>query len=725
MLKDCLSPEQLKNYLSGAGVETDALAVELHVAVCACCQQSLQSMLVRVRREFEAEFAEPSSADPSGFSVAEREALLQVATFRSQSTVPVTRAASSVRLPPITLPSRYTPVRWLGSGGMGEVWEVDDSVLSRTVAIKFLKAGLPGIQEIQRLLHEAVLLGRLSHRGVVRVYEVLTEFVAPAIVMEYIPGPSLQTFMTGRLIPAVEAAGFVIQICAALSYAHANQVVHRDIKPSNILLRPHVSQSLKPGEQKLISWEPVLTDFGTAVSALESRLTLTGQIVGTPAYMAPEQAEGETSLTPAVDLYGVGVLLYELLTGRPPFVADTVAATLELVKSGDVPSMRILRPDLPQDLQNICLKCLSRQPQDRYTDAEQLRDDLQSWLDGRPVLARPLSWPARVLRWCRRNKAFTAFIATTTVGILLVSAQSVYFGLTQRALRNRATVAEQVATNNQKLAETRAAELQKSLQSATDVVERLLTAIGPVDTTDAAQVSERKQMLQQAVVSFQNYVAHFCPAGIVAPEHLNSFVQLLWLRLQIDPAKITKDDLERLADSLQSLSQEQKQQPRMLRARLCLCQLQVDYYGRASELDRLHSAFRDWAELQLQQAEQLPAGSPEMFRALRARSGILMNFSAVLQNQGIPVEGAQVAESGIASLERVLAIDRSHPADLLNLLVIADRAARCWQAAGEPAKARAVSERALAHVPGVKIDNPEMQRILQQVLPFLHSQTQQ
>jgi hypothetical protein len=197
------------------------------------------------------------------------------------------------------------------------------------------------------------------------------------------------------------------------------------------------------------------------------------------------------------------------------------------------------------------------------------------------------------------------------------------------------------------------------------------------------------------------------------------------LRLQIDPAKITKDDLERLADSLQSLSQEQKQQPRMLRARLCLCQLQVDYYGRASELDRLHSAFRDWAELQLQQAEQLPAGSPEMFRALRARSGILMNFSAVLQNQGIPVEGAQVAESGVASLERVLAIDRSHPADLLNLLVIADRAARCWQAAGEPAKARAVSERALAHVPGVKIDNPEMQRILQQVLPFLHSQTQQ
>ncbi len=725
MLQACLSAEQIRSYLSGAGVETEAQAVESHIAECASCQQSLQTTLVRVQREFEAEFTESNLADQS-FSIAEREALLQVATFRSQSTAPMTRVKSSDRLPPITLPSRYTPVRWLGSGGMGEVWEVDDSVLSRTVAIKFLKAGPPGIQEIQRLLHEAVLLGRLSHRGVVRVYEVLTEFVTPAIVMEYIPGPSLQTFMTGRLIPATEAAGFLIQICEALSYSHTNQVVHRDLKPSNILLRPLTNQPLKPVEQGLMSWEPVLTDFGTAVSALESRLTLTGQIVGTPAYMAPEQAEGATSdLTPAVDLYSAGVLLYELLTGRPPFVAETVAATLELVKSGDVPSMRILRPDLPEDLQNICLKCLSRQPKDRYANAIQLRDDLQSWLDGRPVLARPLSWPVRLLRWCRRNKAVTAFIATTTAGILLVSAQSVYFGLTQRTLRNRATVAEQIATGNQKLAESRAAELEKSLQSATDVVEQLLTAIGPVNTADAAQVSERKQILQRAIFSFQKYVAHFCPTGIVAPQHLNNFVQLLWLRLQIDPTQITRDDLQRLADSLQKLSEEQNQQPKMLRCRLFLCQLQVDYYGRSGEIEPLHSAFRNWAELQQQRAEQFPAGSPEMFKALRARSGILMNFSGVLQSHGMPVEGAEAAESGVASIERVMAIERSDPADLVNLLVIADHAARCWQTAGEPAKARAVSQRALAHVPGVKIDNPEIQRILQQVLPSLNSHAQQ
>jgi SAM-dependent methyltransferase len=277
----------------------------------------------------------------------------------------------------------YEVLAVLGRGGMGVVYKAMHLRLGRAVAIKMLLAGAAATaEERQRFLREARAAAGLRHPNVVQLHDVGEADGRPFYVMEFVERGSLARKLQGAPQPAGQAAALVATLADAVQAAHDSGVVHRDLKPANVLLTADGT--------------PKVCDFGLA-RPLEggASLTLSGVPMGTPSYVAPEQARGDRSVGPAADVYALGAILYECLTGRPPFRAETAAATLFQVVSDDpVPPAR-LNPQVPRDLQTICLKCLHKQPQSRYASAQALADDLRRFERGEPIAARPVGVVAR------------------------------------------------------------------------------------------------------------------------------------------------------------------------------------------------------------------------------------------------------------------------------------------------------------------------------------------
>ena len=302
----------------------------------------------------------------------------------------------------------------LGRGGMGVVYRARHRALNRPVAVKMLLAGAyAGPQELGRFQREAEAVGGLRHPNIVQVYDAGDIEGRPFFTMELVEGGSLARQLGGTPQPAKRAAELVATLAGAVQFAHRSGIIHRDLKPANILVT--ADGTLK------------ITDFGLARAIDgEDRFTLPGARVGTPRYMAPEQALGKVSaIGPAVDIYALGAILYELLTGRPPFVGESPSETERRVIADEpVPPSR-LNANLPRDLETICLKCLQKNPTRRYASAQDLADDLHRFLDGKPVLARPVGVVERMAKWARRRPA----LATLTTGLFLSLAAASGTGL--------------------------------------------------------------------------------------------------------------------------------------------------------------------------------------------------------------------------------------------------------------------------------------------------------
>jgi serine/threonine protein kinase len=325
----------------------------------------------------------------------------------------------------------YTLHEQLGAGGMGVVYRATHARLNRTAAIKLIRSGASSPGSASRFEVEARAAAKLDHPGIVSIYEIGSDGEQHFLALAYIDGETLAQRIARGPLAAEEAATLLRKICAAVVYAHEQGVIHRDLKPANILLDR--------------SGTPFITDFGLArLESEDQSLTLEGDILGTPGYMAPEQCAGMSDeIGPATDLYSLGAVLFSMLTGFPPFQAATARETLAQVLEHEARSPRQLNSQIPRDLEAICLKCLQKDRRRRYHSVAELEKDLTAFLEGDAIVARPTGIFSRVVNFLRHESRIPQ------CGVLIFAFSLVLFAITAVALHERHEARTEIKVTSQ------------------------------------------------------------------------------------------------------------------------------------------------------------------------------------------------------------------------------------------------------------------------------------
>jgi tetratricopeptide (TPR) repeat protein/tRNA A-37 threonylcarbamoyl transferase component Bud32 len=395
----------------------------------------------------------------------------------------------------------YELLKVLGEGGMGIVYKARQLSLNRPVAVKMIKAArFASVDEVRRFQNESEAVARLDHPNIVPVFEVGQYEDQHYFSMKLIAGESLDKRSKDYLSDPRRAAELLAITAGAIHHAHQRGILHRDLKPANILIdsegRPHV------------------TDFGLAKRVEgDSELTRSGAILGTPAYMAPEQASGKRgAVTTVTDVYGLGAVLYVVLTGKAPFGGDSVIDTLEQVRERPPIPPTKRNPRVPRDLEVICLKCLEKDPRFRYASADALAEDLTLWLAGKPIVARPVGRGERARLWIRRHPATAALAVTSVVAVAAIAAAGIfiaYSGELKRANNvieeSRRTLqsayeSEAVARKRAEASETDASEQRAIAVSARDEARKALDLAS--DLLNAMEITQKSSPELQLLLSF-------------------------------------------------------------------------------------------------------------------------------------------------------------------------------------------------------------------------------
>jgi serine/threonine protein kinase/tetratricopeptide (TPR) repeat protein len=412
----------------------------------------------------------------------------------------------------------YQILDLLGRGGMGVVYKARQTSLNRLVALKMIVGGVPdSAGEVSRFRREAEAVARLQHPNIVQVHEVGEVRGRPYFSMELIEGGTLAQRLAGTPQSAHASAELIETLARAVHHAHTNGVIHRDLKPANILLvsggvvsggwsrskiqgadehgQPPINahhRSLTTHHSPLTTHHPKITDFGLAKMVdTDGSQTTTGTPLGTPSYMAPEQVIGKRDeIGPATDVYGLGAILYEMLTGRPPFRADTPMGTLEQVRTQEPMSPSRLALKIPRDLITICLKCLEKDPCRRYPTAETLADDLRRFLDGKPIYARPTPAWERTWKWAKRRPAVSTLAGTGIAAVIAIIAVILSANSRLQAQRD--------------VAERRRAEATANLRKAREAVDEL-TQVAQEELTRLPKVAPvKRKILEKALRFYQD-----------------------------------------------------------------------------------------------------------------------------------------------------------------------------------------------------------------------------
>ncbi len=471
------SPEQLRAFRRGDLGADESTFIEEHLAGCNSCCRWLESLTEDALAYLVRQAAGSAPAKPG----------------------------------PRFLPG-YEILREIGAGGMGVVYLARQAALGRVVALKQIRAGARADPEtLARFRREAEAVARLDHPNIVRVYEAGEQDGQPYLAMEYVDGGTLAQVLAGTPLAPPVAAELLETLARAVEHSHQRGIVHRDLKPGNILLQmtkdqcPMTKEEMPSSPLVIGHWSlviPKITDFGLArCLGGAGHQTQTGVLLGTPAYMAPEQAGGKIrEVGPAADVYALGAILYETLTGRPPFQGATPLETMEQVVTQDpVPPSR-LQPRIPRDLETICLKCLEKHPSQRYASAAALAEDLGRFRVGEPIRARPASWHERAWKWARRRPTAAALLAVSALALLAGVG-----GLWLHTVRLDAAFQEVAASEARAVEQRRRAE--ENYQQARQAIRRLLDHLNAFHLPDVPRVAQFRRQLQGDVLGYYGAIA--------------------------------------------------------------------------------------------------------------------------------------------------------------------------------------------------------------------------
>ncbi len=567
---DCCDLANLVAYLKCEIPPQLSNAIDQHLASCDRCQDSLKTLI-------------ENGVEPDWLTDY-RDALVPTIEINAAPTAPREIQHSpnppseqDSRLPASAPASQRYQLRHLcGEGGMGRVWDGWDSLMQRRVALKQLRAELHHDGYKQRLLQEASSLARLSHPNIVAVYEVLADERCPMIVMEFVAGPTLAALRKEFIFTEHQAAKILIELTDAIVHAHERGIIHRDLKPGNVLLAWPENVAQHASSIDLAT--PKLTDFGLAKNLSGDELTRAGDLLGTPAYMAPEQTLGRSYLIgPAADIYGLGAILYELLIGTPPHVAENPMATILAVREREPVSPRILRADLSPDMETLCLKCLRKHPKERYASARQLHDDLVAFVEGRPIRARPLSAWSKAIRWSCRHKSMVSAMALGFLFVMTILAGSLWTAKKERRLRLIAEAAQEAAKRSDLASQQeaiRANQAIKDLHQHFDVAlyhvkdlahfviidakdlspheerdlyrKRLTDAIQAVYPDYLKKLPDPSQWSFDETANVVRYVKHLLQAGLDPPHYLPGLDRLRVVIPRIQKENPDQEELHRV-----------------------------------------------------------------------------------------------------------------------------------------------------------------------------------
>jgi len=418
---------------------------------------------------------------------------------------------------------RYRLGPCIGQGGIGKVYEATDMALGRVVAIKRLRLELLTPKSLDRFEREARAQAALNHPNIVALHEFGHHHGFPFLVMERIDGEPLSRLIRDHPLAPRAAAALLIPVARAVAHAHHKGLVHRDLKPSNILLANagemthHDDHAVRVETERPVV--PKIADFGLArVFNDDNDATLTEEFAGTVAFMAPELVSSDPEpASPASDIYSLGVILYVCLTGRQPFQGQDATSTLAMIRELDPVMPSLLIPGLPRDLETICMKCLEKEPARRYARADDLADDLQRFLDLRPILARPAGLFTRGSRWCRRHPGTAAALAVTAASIVIMTIGGWVAAVRQaelkaEALRNQIEAQRQAhdAEQARLSAEKKRDLAQKQFQNGTTAIHRfglILESYAQKAPRNEAFEALRKQFRKELVALTDQFLS--------------------------------------------------------------------------------------------------------------------------------------------------------------------------------------------------------------------------
>lgn len=570
----------------------------------------------------------------------------------------------------------YEVRRELGRGGMGIVYEARQVSLNRPVALKMLRAGLlADADELRRFKNEAEAAATLDHPGIVPVHEVGEHEGQRYFSMKLVEGGSLVPLLPQYQDDPRAAARLVMEAAEAVAHAHARGILHRDLKPANVLVDD--------------AGHPHVTDFGLAkrVDDVDGEQTASGAILGTPAYMSPEQASGRRgSITTATDVYGLGAILYALLTGRAPFGGESVVETLEAVRERAPEPPTRVNAKAPRDLETICLKCLAKEPRRRYATAQAVADDLRAWLESRPIAARRVGVGERAWLWCKRRPAVAALSGATVLAIVGGAGATI------------AVQARGAADLRRQLDATRVAEAEANrwLDRAMEAIRDYHSGFAADAITGETVPREVRERLLARPLEFYDRLTGELAAK-EAPSDRERFLlaqgrfELCRLLLALGRGEAARREGDGAVAAYASLADDHPEEPairdllaRTLNASAAAREQLGDLEGGRVELERA-----------LAIGEALLAESPEERNALDSTAHTLMNLGLFYQKVGDSRAAAARLTQSVGYLERLVARWPDQVEYVKALASASKNLGVCLSEAGADAGARAPLERAV------------------------------